>query len=553
MSALIKLLSKYSWDAKLILILAAFAVTYGGFFHFLGVVGVDKWKSLEKLRSIMEAMVKVTVNLIKARTLLPPASSLDQSIVQTAVYWTIRSVVACMPHIFGFLAFGQEYTPSESEDKELKKLRENVKSIDREIKAELDGYDEYIERNKRFEYVQKIDLCFNMIHTDNIKIVNLLLCAEGGLKPLFQVSTPQQRVGVEVLKNKNVSLLVLRELDFYQEEIGILVEMHKNTKQVSKYELVCFPVGKTSQSKKEDFETMLSLKKMPWYLVHHDHPINLGVIEYFENKWNFINKPILVVLDPQGRLISQNAFPNIRVRGGIDLPFTELWSKATWGLQLLLHTIEEGNNILQWIKEERFICLYGGEDSKWIEDFTKMAQRVTKKANIQFEMVYMGARNQTKRMKQNFTFIKHNNLSNCWPELVSKFWVRLESIWNSRMQVIPMNTFEGDDIMKGIKTMLTYDGSDKGWALISKGSKIMVKAEGDIILECFKQYDEGFVPPGLKDFMEMVIHYVKNQDTKLHCNRLILPVTVGKIPEEMTGEICHCTMEKSIMYRCCND
>ncbi|XP_043725498.1 protein SIEVE ELEMENT OCCLUSION A-like [Telopea speciosissima] len=413
-----------------------------------------------------------------------------------------------------------------------------------------------------FQYYLELLELFAMIHTDNIKILNALIDAKDGLnKPLFQVST-QQRVGVEALVKKNVLLLISADLDIInKEEIEILVEKYKNTKQVGcQYEVVILSVGETTKSKREDFEKFLNEKKLPWYLVHNDYKINKAVIKYIKEVWHFNNKPILVVLDPKAKVITQNAFANIRVWGGTDLSITtkteaELWNETSWGVELLLQTIDETK--LQWIKEnERFICLYGGEDIEWIRKFTTAKQEVESKANnIQFEMVYIGARNLTKQVKENIEIITKEKLSNSLSaEVMSKFWVRLESMWQSRMQVINKSSMEEDQIMKEIKTMFTYDGSEKsGWGLISKGSTNMVKAKGEIILNCFKQYESWKQTFGLKDFMEVVTDYVKNQEIKLHCNRLILPVTIGRIPEEMPCEICQCAMDKFVMYTCCKD
>ncbi|XP_042501298.1 protein SIEVE ELEMENT OCCLUSION A-like [Macadamia integrifolia] len=544
MSSLIKTLASYSWDAKVLLVLAAFAVTYRGFF-LLGVVDVNKSKPLEKLRILIEAMetvIECVVNVCK----LPRQKSLDQSVVQTSVYWTFRSVLACGPQIFGFLGLGYEYTLSRIEDEDLSKIWNKLNESHGYLKEQLQSFTRYHEEKIIFEYYQELVQIFSIIPTDNIEILNAVLNTKYGLKPLFQV-TSQKMFGVEELEKKNVLLLISADLNIYREEIGILVDLYKNTKQVSQYELVCLPLGKTEQSKRDDFVDMLMKKKMPWYLVHHEHVINLAVFKYIREVWHFNNKPILVVLDPQGRIISHNAFPRIKVWGGIDLSITiktevQLWTQATWGLQLLFQTIDRGTNIIQWINEKRFICLYGGEDINWIRNFTRKARAVAKKANIQLEMVYMGARYQTKRVENNFALIQKEKLSDCWPDLASKFWVRLEGMWQSRMETT--SSIKNDEIMMGITSMLTFDGSENGWALISRGTKIEVKAKGDVFLNYFERYD----------FMD-VIKYVKEQDTELHCNRLILPLTVGKIPEEMPCpcEKCPRLMEKFVMYRCCND
>ncbi|XP_042479678.1 protein SIEVE ELEMENT OCCLUSION B-like [Macadamia integrifolia] len=359
MLALIETLSSYSWDSKVVLAMAAFAVSYGGFFFLVG--AKNKSKPLETLRSLIEAMVSVTECVVNLKNLPSGHNSLDQSVVQTAVYWTIRSVVACVPHFFGFLSLGHEYTPSRIEDEELSKLcRILIVSHD-----QIDRYRLYIEENKIFEYYHELLQLFSMIPTDKLKILNALIDTKDCLKPLVQVSS-QQHVGVEVLEKKNVLLLISPSLlDANKEEIGILVDLYKNTKQVCQYELLCLSLEETTESKREEFEKLLNMKKMPWYLLHRDHQvINRAVIKYIKEVWHFNNKPILVVLDTQGRVITQNAFPNIRIWGGIDLSITlkteaQLWSEATWGLELLFQTIEQAKNILQWMKKdnERYIFL----------------------------------------------------------------------------------------------------------------------------------------------------------------------------------------------------
>ncbi|XP_043726317.1 protein SIEVE ELEMENT OCCLUSION B-like [Telopea speciosissima] len=99
--------------------MSSFAITYGGFFFL---VTANKLKPLKTLRSLIEAMVNVTEFVVNFQKLPADQKSLDQSVVQTAVYWTVRSVVACVPHFYGFLCLGQEYNPSKNEEEELSKL-----------------------------------------------------------------------------------------------------------------------------------------------------------------------------------------------------------------------------------------------------------------------------------------------------------------------------------------------------------------------------------------------------------------------------------------------
>ncbi|XP_042501313.1 protein SIEVE ELEMENT OCCLUSION A-like [Macadamia integrifolia] len=573
MTILIQKLSNYTWDAKIVLVMAAFAVNFGGFFSLIG--AKNKPKPLETLWSLIEAMVNETECVVNFKRFHPEENSLGQSsvvqLLQTAVYLIFRSVLTCVPHFFGFLVMSHEYTPSKTEEEELskllKKLNDSYDQLDRHRK---EVYEKKIAR----EYQELVEL-FEKTQTDNIEILNKLINPKDGLKPLIQVST-QLQVDAEAVGKKNVLLVISTEFDVKKEkeELGILIDLCNNTKQVSEYELVFLPLRKTTGSKAEELKKMLDdkkmvdEKKMKWHLVHHDHQINRGAVKYIKEVWHFNNKPILVVLNTQGKVINQNAFNNIRICGAMDLSIVlkteaQLWAEATaaattWGPELLLQTIDEGKKILQWMNKdkERYVFLYGGEDISWIMEFkTGMEEKAT---DIDYEMIYIGARNITKRVKDNITFIKEKKLSNCLTvEDVSKFWLRLESIWNSKMQGITKSSIEEDEIMKGIKSMLTYDGSmEKGWGMITKGSTVMVKAEGNIILTSLKQSDSLKESSTLKGgFMEVVIDNVKKQESvsKSHCNQIILPVTAGKIPEDMPCEKCHSTMEKYVLYKCCKE
>ncbi|KAJ4974390.1 hypothetical protein NE237_007564 [Protea cynaroides] len=231
---------------------------------------------------------------------------------------------------------------------------------------------------------------------------------------------------------------------------------------------------------------------MRWYSVHRPSFIHPAVIKYIKEVWRFNKKPILVVLDPQGSVVSPNALDMMWVWGRLAFPFTSmteeaLWKEATWGLELLVHDIDQ--HVINWIMEERFICLYGGEDIEWIRKFTTTTRAVAQEAGIPFEMVYVGKSKHKDQVGRNISVITMEKLSHCWPDLTSIwfFWVRLESMWHSEMRL--GSTIEKDHIMQEIMTMLTFDGSEQGWALISKGSTTMVKAKGDLFLECFQQYE----------------------------------------------------------------
>ncbi|KAF5940029.1 hypothetical protein HYC85_021196 [Camellia sinensis] len=76
-------------------------------------------------------------------------------------------------------------------------------------------------------------------------------------------------------------------------------------------------------------------------------------------------------------------------------PFTslkekELWKETRWTMELLADSIDL--SILDWIVDDKYICLYGGDDLEWIRRFTKTSQAVAATAHIQLEILYVGKR-----------------------------------------------------------------------------------------------------------------------------------------------------------------
>ncbi|XP_043697367.1 protein SIEVE ELEMENT OCCLUSION B-like [Telopea speciosissima] len=401
-----------------------------------------------------------------------------------------------------------------------------------------------------------------------------------------------KRVGVEKLNGQNV-LLLISNLDISPEEVAILKQImyteegKPRTKILNSkkmpiqdpivYEVVWLPVVVDrrlpwTEDMQRDFDRLQSI--MPWYSVQHPSLVHPGVIKYIKEFWHFNRKPILVVLDPHGRVVRLNALHMTWIWGSFAFPFTrhreeELWrEETTWRLERLVsrrrYAGYEGlvdgmdENVLNWIERKAFICLYGGDDIDWIRKFTTKARAVAQEAGLPFEMMYVGERNTNKeRVRTNIGIITSDKLSYCWedPTLIWYFWIRLESMWYSKMQ--QRYSKENDSIMKGIITMLIFDSSDQGWALISERSKIMVKDMGDTILKCFNRYDSWKENVGVKgSFIQALRDQLEHlRTTRHHCIRLTLPETEEMIPEIVGCSDCRRIMKKSVSvtYSCYED
>ncbi|XP_044492142.1 protein SIEVE ELEMENT OCCLUSION B-like [Mangifera indica] len=581
-------LTSYSWDAKVVLALTAFALIYGEFWVVAQLYptnslakSVSLLKQLpeilerfdtlkpkfEALSNLINSMLDVTKCIVEFKELPSQYISPDTpemltatAHIPTAVYWTIRSIVACASQIMGLVGMGFEFITSTTEAWELSSLAHKVKSIHSHLNKQLNLCYQLIDDKRHIEAYQTLVRLMEQPHMDNMKILRALIYAKDDQMPLLEGAT-KRTANLEVLRRKNV-LLLISDLDVSNEEIFMLKEMYRESRQnqprmESQFEVVWIPVVDRStpwsQDKQKRFESLQN--SMPWYSVYNHTMIDRAVIKYIKEVWQFKKKAILVVLDPQGKVVNNNALHMLWIWGSLAFPFTStreeaLWKDESWRLELLAVPVDE--SIPLWIEDKKVICLYGGENIEWIRKFTTIAKAVGLAAQIPLEMLYVGKNNTREKIKRNIKTINEQNLSNTlqdW-ELVWFFWVRLESMWHSKMQ--HGKSVENDPIMQEIVTMLSFDASDQGWALFCQG-KDMAKGKGETILQTLTDFDlwKSTVPE--KGFVPAMNDHLTGTRPPHHCNRLILPGTTGTISAKVVCAECGRPMEKFIMYRCCDD
>ncbi|XP_038693169.1 protein SIEVE ELEMENT OCCLUSION B-like [Tripterygium wilfordii] len=579
--------TSYNWDVKVVLALAAFAVNYGEFWlvaqlyltnplakavAFLKQLPeilerADALKpKFDALNNLIKAMLDVATCIVEFNELPPQYITADTpemvaatAHIPTAAYWTIRSIVACESQIRGLLGMGHEYIASTTEAWELSSLAHKVSNIHKHLMEKLAECYRHIDEKRHTEAYQLLVRLMETPHIDNIKILKALIYAKDDQLPLFDGST-KRRASIDVLRRKNV-LLFISDLDLSHDELFILEQMYQEARQnpsraESMYDVVWLPVVERSvawdETKQKQFETLQQM--MPWFSVYHPSLLDPAVIRYIKEHWHFIKKPLLVVIDSQGKVVNQNAIHMIWIWGSQAFPFTRqreetLWKEETWRIDLLADTIDPA--IFNWIAENKYICLYGGEDIEWIRKFTRNAQAVAREAQISLEMLYVGKSNPREKVRKNNAIIQAEKLSHVLQDitLVWFFWVRIESMWHSKVQ--HGKSVENDQIMQEIMTMLSFDGSEQGWAVISRGSAEMARAKGETISEALVDYEKWKNPE--KGFVNALNDHLHDVHTDHHCNRLILPGVTGGIPERVVCAECGRPMEKFIMYRCCTD
>ncbi|KAJ6424000.1 hypothetical protein OIU84_024887 [Salix udensis] len=528
--SIFNMLTSYSWDAKLVLTLAAFALNYGEFWLLAQIYSSNQLaKSMAILRQLPNIMehsgtlkprFQAINNLIKimmdvARCVvefkdLPssyisnevPALSTAMTHIPTAVYWTMRSVVACAVQITSLTTMGHEFFVSTTEVWELSTLAHKLNNILEHLRKQLATCYHHIDEKRNVETFQMLKNLFEMIHIDNMKVLRALIYAKDDIQPLIEGSS-KKRVHLDVLRRKNV-LLLISGLDILNEELSIIEKIYK-------------------ESRKDGARQ---------------------------------NKPILVVLDPQGKLVCPNAIYMMWIWGNNAFPFTilreeSLWREETWRLELLVNGIDPV--ILNWIKEGKYIFLYGGDDIEWVRKFTNNARAVAQAARVPLEMFYVGKNNKTEKIRRLMMTITVNNLGYFLEDVTTIwfFWTRIESMLYSKIQLGKLD--DHDPMMQEIKKVLSYD-REGGWAVLSNGSNIVVNGHSTTILQALVEYELWKDQVPVKGFdLALEEHHKKIHGISHPCCRFDFPVTMGRIHETMKCPECNHSMEKFSTFLCCHD
>ena len=201
--------------------------------------------------------------------------------------------------------------------------------------------------------------------------------------------------------------------------------------------------------------------------------------------------------------------------------------------------------------------MYGGDDIEWIRKFTSSARSVASAERIPLEIFYVGKSSKREKIQRIIKTITLEKLSSCWqdPAMVWFFWIRLESMLFSKIQLDKADDHV-DPVMQGIKRLLSYDRED-GWALLSKGSSIVVNGHGDTVVNTLLEYDKNWKKDvALWGFDAAFKNYHDRLRGVSHlCCRFEFSPTDGRVPVGMSCPECHDDMEMKeyITFLCCHE
>lgn len=108
-------------------------------------------------------------------------------------------------------------------------------------------------------------------------------------------------------------------------------------------------------------------------------------------------------------------------------------------------------------------------------------------------------------------------------------------------------------MLREIKKLLSYD-KEGGWAVLCKGSNIVVNGHSTTVLPALLEYDIWKEHIKVKGFdLSFKDHHDKLHGITPPCCRFEFQSTIGKIPEFMKCPECLRVMEKFITFLCCHD
>nr|GMC82904.1 protein SIEVE ELEMENT OCCLUSION B-like [Ipomoea batatas] len=413
-----------------------------------------------------------------------------------------------------------------------------------------------------------------------------------------------EKIGLDFFDaDKKVELLLTSGVDISNEMIQFLNEFF----QVSAPYILWIPIvddhAAWSIEQHKEFRDKIRFEiKSTWSIEKHMDDPHKRIARSFTRfvKENLLphfqigEEPILVSLDQQGRIVHTNAMHmiqtwspgyiedrelKVQARNNI-LPFIENEMKArSQGLNSLIFDIDEqishlalevdqkiqawankiNNKIYEMIKKEMCIFLYGGNNIKWVREFTSKVHEVSLKIESDIELIYVGKNEKVRASidEEHMSYLLES------PYDAWRFWTRLQSALLSRINYLNAANCHGDEcddeIAQGFKKLLGYEckgATMEGWALLSKGQKVVVCGQGAKMLRVINEYQNWKENMALKSFEQAFKDYYNKtlhtccSSNSHSCCAFDYPITLKDIPKKEKCPECFHDMQKFVTFTC---
>ncbi|KAL8157001.1 protein SIEVE ELEMENT OCCLUSION C isoform X2 [Apium graveolens] len=512
---LLHMLGKFTWDAKVVLILVALATSCGEcwlikqmypYNYFAASARLhEQYPSdlnilriqLKALRMLVNTMVEIAKYVIKFENLPMKEVHLDNE----AMALTKTQIYIATYRIFkGSLEFYAQTTDY---------IAMNQEKISQTTTIAAWGLSYMVPRLRRLcnDIIKQVDLCHDQIetklyknlldisgkpHRDNREVIQMLFAVKDEI-PLKDCSS-QAQVNISELEKKVVIILVSTPELLPIDQIQLLEQrthnQHYRKKIGRSYEIIWVPIPTSNtwtSFQKRSFNFLSN--SLPCLCIRKPWLLNSAVLNFIRQEWNYKKQhPLMVALDWQGMVSNYNAMDMVCIWGAKAFPFStlkekELWKEQNWSLKFLLDGVDP--LLLKWVEEGRNIFLYGGDDLYWTGAFTSRMDEI-RNAGLNFEVINIDKKRPSESAFNNLASTDQANLYD--PQKLTqsnKLWLRLESMKRSILRVENTAT----KILKEVSWLLEMNENSKSWVLIGNEiSEDVIKLQEMEIIECLDRF-----------------------------------------------------------------
>ncbi|XP_060671402.1 protein SIEVE ELEMENT OCCLUSION B [Ziziphus jujuba] len=528
--------SSYPPDAKLALSVAALSLEFGEFWSLRGMEFADHQDHHQPSNYLPEKYVtRCIFELEKLRSQLYISSS-DTIVPELSahVHWTIMAVVSCATQI-SILKI------EEGKPLDLSQWTHNLISILEELRRQK----RVCQQQREIEVYSKLVNTVGNLCPESpnkvVEILKLLIYAENEAHPLHIKNSPKGE-SMDILKRKDV-LLLISSTDISERDIAILKKIYNELhEKFNTYNIVWIPIEEQWTPERRNV-FVEKRDQMPWHVVQFVSPI--AGIKFIKEEWKYNGQPLLVLMNSQGKVENPNAIHTIRLWGMQAFPFTEAAEKINkqkiknWLSLVTKNNIDDPNKdtpLDDCIKKDNYIFFYGGTDHDWIQKFKTKVTDVKSTAENPVSLLQLG---------NDGLFVDEEKL-----EIeVEGFWTRIESFYSVEVN----NGSSGHETGQVLQKLLSYK-TESRWAILTKGSSVIVADDGTKILRAVKKLlrEKGRVENLEIKFKE---YYNEVIEKFGHSCRIDIPGVAANnniLSTLKYCSICKHQMQIFISYKCIN-
>ncbi|KAJ4757127.1 sieve element occlusion protein [Rhynchospora pubera] len=580
-NSLLGLLSNYSPDAKIVLVLAAFAIRYGDF-----MVTVNQYTNksdrfvsslvlLKQITGTLEnentlksqtAVIKDIINtllgtvyyIIELKGFRSWNNILSEIRINEIIYWMFKTVIHCG---FTISDLCSGYTLSLNEKSELAVSTQKIRYYYEQLTTRITIYRKREEEIRVTADYQELLGFLRFPPASNIEILYYFISSSIDSKILYN---PGTKVSTSLRFFQDRKVLILYSsfaTETFQDELTFLERFYNNTHTRFGYEIMWVPITdqKTVIDEKR-YNAIIS--KMSWYTLTYEAvlQVNRGLVHLLQKDWGFTGKPMLVVLDERGQVVRQNALLMIHLYGEEAFPFTpeheiQLLTKISTGMQFLLVQIDA--TVSQWVKsKDQYVCLYGGDNIEWCKGMVQLLTTVTQAANIKVETAYVGRYTHHKEtVEATLKAFREAKLGHSFEYSSSTvFWERVQKY------VVHFGSHDVSEVSEGFlswaSSLLTFDKSRDSWVAIGNADHIIV-FRGSVFISGLKlissKLEQWKREANKVNFLQVIVEWQKGVTNKQekHCHELEIVGNPALIKGDMRCPTCNEPMQVAMLYRCC--